>query len=120
MIKQKLIKKRKERKLSQEEFALKLGIETSGYNRRENGITKISKGEWDKMAKVLECELNEIYEPDDGVYIINNENANGNFGNHNVYNGFNELAIETMKNYIKKIEDENETLRREIQLLKGS
>lgn len=43
MIKQKLSDKRKERNLSQEDFAAKLGIETSNYNRRENGVTKISK-----------------------------------------------------------------------------
>jgi len=114
MIKQKLIDKRKERNLTQEEFAYRLGIETSNYSRRENGITKISKKEWDKMAKLLDTTLDEIYEPEDGVYVINNENANGNFGNNNTYNNFNEFAFETMKKYIQKLEEENAFQKQEI------
>ena len=103
MIKQKLINLRKSQNFTQEEFAFKLGLETSSYNRRENGVVKISKQEWDKIAKELGVSLDEIYEPEDGVYIINNENANGNFGNNNIYNSFNEFAIDTMKKYISKL-----------------
>jgi transcriptional regulator with XRE-family HTH domain len=119
MIKQKLIDKRKERNLTQEEFAYKLGIETTKYNRRENGVTKISKKEWDKMAKVLETTLEEIYEPEDGVYIINGDNAHGNFGSNHTFNNFSEFAFETMKKYIVKLEQENELLKAENQLLKA-
>ena len=118
MIKQKLIDVRKRNNLTQEEFAFKLGINPSNYNRRENGVTKISKKEWDKMAKVLNTTLDDIYDPEDGIYIINNENANNNFGNHNIYNGFNEFAFETMKKYIEKLESENQLLNQEINLLK--
>ena len=114
MIKQKLIYKRKERNLTQEEFAFKLGLDPSNYNRRENGITKISKKEWDKMAKELGVTIEDIYEPEDGVYFINNENANGNFGNHNTYNGFNDFAFETMKKYIQKLEEEIQTLKEQL------
>lgn len=111
MIKQKL-KEKRERKFTQEEFAHKISMDTSSYNRRENGVTKISKREWDLMAKVLECNLEDIYEPEDGIYIINNENASGNFGNYNTYNGFNEFAFETMKKYILKLEEENTELKK--------
>ena len=45
MIKQKLFDKRTERNITQADFAAKLGIETSNYNHRENGVTKISKKE---------------------------------------------------------------------------
>lgn len=114
MIKQKLIDKRKERNFTQEEFAFKLGIETSNYNRRENGITKISKKEWDKMAKILETTLDEIYEPEDGIYVINGDYAHGNFGNGGTFNGFNEFAFETMKKYIIKLEEENATLKEQL------
>ena len=118
MIKQKLIDKRKERNITQEEFAFKLGLETSNYNRRENGITKISTKEWDKMAKVLETTLDAIYEPEDGVYIINNENANGTYsGSHNHFGNNNDFIFETMKKYILKLEEENATLKCELQLL---
>lgn len=114
MIKQKL-KTVREKKFSQEDFAHLLEMDTSSYNRRENGVTKISKREWNAMAKVLGCKLEDIYEPEDGVYIINNENANGNFGNNNTYNGFNEFAFETMKKYILKLEEEIQTLKNQLQ-----
>ena len=114
MIKHKLIEVRKTKNLTQEEFAFKLGLDTSNYNRRENGITKISRKEWDKMAKELNVTLEEIYQPEDGIYVINNENANGNFGNHNIYNGFNEFAFETMKKYIQKLEEEIQTLKAQV------
>lgn len=113
MIKQKLIDKRKERNLTQEDLAFRLGMETSNYNRRENGIIKISKKEWDKIAKELDTKLEEIYEPEDGVYIFNNENSSGNFfgpATNNIFNNMSELAIETMKKYIDKIELENKEL----------
>ncbi len=103
MIKQKLINKRKERNFAQEDFAFKLGIETSNYNRRENGITKISKNEWDKMAKLLGTTLEEIYEPEDGVYVIKSDSANSTT--------LNEFAFETMKKYIQKLEEEIELLK---------
>ena len=46
MIKSKL-KHLREQKYTQEEFAYLLQMETSNDNRRENGITKISKREWE-------------------------------------------------------------------------
>ena len=106
MIKQKLFDKRKERNLTQEEFAAKLGMETSNYNRRENGVTKISKKEWDMIAKILQTTLDEIYEPEDGVYVINGDYAHGNFGNNHTFNANSEFVFDTMKKYIQKLEEE--------------
>lgn len=118
MIKQKL-KEAREKMFTQEEFAYKMGMDASNYNRRENGVTKISKSEWDKMAKLLEVKLEEIYEPEDGIYIINNENASGNYsGSNNFFNNQDEFVFETMKKYICKLEEENETLKQENQQLK--
>jgi transcriptional regulator with XRE-family HTH domain len=121
MVKQKLYDKRVEKKLTQEELAYQLGMETSSYNRRENGITKISKKEWDKIAKVLEVDFEEIYEPEDGVYVFNNTNSTGNFGkvHNNVFNNFSDFAVETMKKYIDKLEQENQSLKEKIKLLEG-
>ena len=117
MIKQKL-KNFREKKFTQEEFAFKIGMETSNYNRRENGINKISKREWDKMAKALEVPLEEIYDPEDGVYIFHTENATGNVGNYNIFNTLSEYAVETMKKYITKLEDEIQDLKEGNKLLK--
>lgn len=120
MIKIVVLSKRKERELSQEDMAFKLGIEQSQYCRRENGKTKISKKEWTTMAKILDTTLEEIYEPQDGIYVTNNENANGNFGNYNTYHAHSELAIETMKKYITKLEEENQALRLELKISANS
>ena len=117
MIKAKL-RKMREQKFTQEEFAHLLEMETSNYNRRENGITKISKREWDKMAKILDCKLDEIYEPEDGVYIINGDHAQGNFGNNGTFNGKDDFVFDTMKKYILKLEEENFQLKEEITQLK--
>lgn len=43
------LKSKREERFTQDEFAHLLGMETSNYNRRENGITKIVKREWDAM-----------------------------------------------------------------------
>lgn len=117
MIKAKL-RKMREQKFTQEEFAHLLEMETSNYNRRENGITKISKREWDKMAKILDCKLDEIYEPEDGVYIINGDHAQGNFGNNGTFNGKDDFVFDTMKKYILKLEEENFQLKEENTQLK--
>lgn len=115
MVKQRLISKRNEKNITQEDMAFRLGMNQSQYSRREVGAVKISKKEWDKIAKVLETSLEEIYEPEDGVYIINNENANGNFGNNNTYNAFSDFAVETMRKYIEHLEEENLRLKKELE-----
>jgi transcriptional regulator with XRE-family HTH domain len=112
MIKQKLTNRRIERNLSQEKIAGLLGISQSQYNRRENGITKISKSEWDKMAKILDTTLENIYEPEDGIYIINNESASGDYsGSHNHFGSNNDFVFKTMRKYIEILETENQLLK---------
>ncbi|EMY3559487.1 helix-turn-helix transcriptional regulator [Flavobacterium psychrophilum] len=118
MIKQKLINRRTERNLSQEKFADLLGITQSQYSRRENGVTKISKKEWDKMAKVLNTTLDDIYDPEDGIYIINNENASGNYsGSQNHFHQIPDHVLETMRKYIEKLEEDNLFQKKEISRL---
>ena len=72
----------------------------------KNGVTKISKKEWDAMAKILNTTLYEIYEPEDGIYVINGDYAHGNFGNNHTFNHNSEFVIDTMKKYIQKLEEE--------------
>lgn len=62
---------------------------------------------------MLETSLEEIYEPEDGVYIINNENANGNYTeNNNHFHQIPDHVLETMRKYIEKLEAELEDLKR--------
>lgn len=97
-----------------------LGISQSQYNRRENGVSKITKKEWGKMAKVLDTTLEEIYEPEDGVYVIQGDYAHGNFGNGGTFNSNSDFIFDTMKKYIKKLEEENRLLKKENQSLNVS
>ena len=79
MVKQKFIEKRKAKGLSQEEVADLLGMEQSTYSRKENGHTAIHPTEWEKLAKALDTTVDEIFEPQNSVYIVNRDNANGFF-----------------------------------------
>jgi DNA-binding XRE family transcriptional regulator len=106
-VKNKLIEKRIEKGYSQKEVAQMIGKEISGYNRRENGTVKISRNEWNKLAEVLECDFKDIYEPDDNVYVINGDYAQGNFGNNGTFNQTPEYLLELQQKYIAKIEEEN-------------
>ncbi|SNR29596.1 helix-turn-helix transcriptional regulator [Flavobacterium sp. ov086] len=73
MIKLKLKAKRKEKKLSQEEFAELLFMDQSQYNRRENGQIKISDDEWKRMAIILNVKIDQIFESDNTTYSNNHE-----------------------------------------------
>ncbi len=70
------------------------------------------------MAKILDTSLEEIYEPLDGIYIINNSKENENFGNYHNY-AHSDFVLETLKKYIIKLEEENTHLREENIQLKG-
>ncbi|KAF2329087.1 helix-turn-helix transcriptional regulator [Flavobacterium daemonense] len=112
MIKQKLINKRIEKNKTQEEIAHFLGITQSQYSRRESGVTKIAKSEWNALIKVLDTTLETIYEPEDGVYVLINEKKAESFEKQNVENY--EFTFAIMKKYIEKLENENKSLRLEL------
>jgi transcriptional regulator with XRE-family HTH domain len=107
VIKQKLINKRISQKITQENMAFHLGITQSQYCRRENGVTKISKREWNKLANILQTSLYEIYEPEDGIFMSTEIESTQN----NKYNlHLMELTIATLTKYIEKLEEENKML----------
>jgi transcriptional regulator with XRE-family HTH domain len=109
MVKQKLINKRKSQKISQESMAFSMGITQSQYCRRENGITKISKTEWLKLAEILKTTLFEIYESEDDIY--SNSKIDSLFSDT-----FNEQShkVITMTKHIQKLEIENKSLKEEV------
>lgn len=119
MLKQKLIQKRKEKGFSQVEMAYKLTMEQSQYSRRENGKTFITTKEWVSMAKILDTSVADIYEPQDGMYVIKYVNQNedsgeslSHFQNHNDY------ALDIQKKYIARLEEENARLRNNLKTRK--
>ena len=66
------------------------------------------------MAKLLNCNLEDIYEPEDGVYIINGDYAQGNFGDNHTFNNNSEFVFDTLKKYIAKLEEENAALKKKL------
>jgi transcriptional regulator with XRE-family HTH domain len=116
MVKQKLINKRKFQKISQENMAFYMGITQSQYCRRENGITKISKTEWYKLAEILKTTLFEIYEFEDDIY--SNSDIDSLF--NDTYNEqLLDVETNTLTKHIQKLEIENKSLKEEVAQLQS-
>lgn len=107
MIKKKLINIRKEKCVSQAEIASYIGVEQSQYCRRENGEIRITKQEWNKIAKFLNVPFSEIYEPHESISIQSS-------------NLETDSIITTLQRYIQKLEEENEILKEENYRLRNS
>ena len=106
MEKIKLLEVRKSKGLSQDQIAKQLYMDVSSYNRREQGQMKINIMEWEKLAKILNVPLDEIYESEEGLLFICKDNASGNYqGTNNLY-AVPEFLLETQQKYIKKLEIE--------------
>lgn len=74
MIKNKLIVARKEKNMTQNDMADLLCMSQSQYQRRERGEIRISEEEWMRMAKILDKEIEDIYEEDKVTAIYNYDN----------------------------------------------
>lgn len=53
--------KRNEKRLSQEDVALKLGISTRAYNFKENNKTNFKVEELFNLANILKCNINDFF-----------------------------------------------------------
>ena len=115
MEKNRLYEVRKSKGLSQNFIAEKLCMDVSSYNRREKGQIKIHITEWEKLAKILDVPLNEIFESDENQSFICNDKASPCFlGTNNGPNNFYavpEALLETQQKYIKKLEEEIAALK---------
>jgi transcriptional regulator with XRE-family HTH domain len=116
MEKTKLLEMRKSKGFSQQYMAEKLNMDVSTYHRRENGQVNIHISEWEKLAKILNVPLSEIYESDEKQVFICNDNTSQNFlGTNNSTNNIYtvpEALLKTQEKYIAKLEEENKELKR--------
>ena len=118
MEKVKLIQARIKRGFTQQQLAKALCVDVSNYNRREKGQIKISNAEWEKLSKIMDTPIEEIYEQEDSMVFICKDNATGNYqGNNHIYS-IPEYFLDNQKKYIDKLEQENEQLKLQIQSLK--
>lgn len=116
MRKERLIAKRLERKIPQRKLADLMHMEQSTYSRRESGETKIPNSEWEKLAELLDCKVEDIYEPDELSQVkIDNRNANFNdsSGNNNNYYNLPKSVLDNLQDYIALLKKENQRLKKE-------
>jgi len=116
MEKTKLIEVRKSKRIPQEQIAEYLNMSVSCYNRREKGLVYIKNEEWEKLAKILDVPLSEIYEADERQSNTCNDNASANFigtnlGTSNIYTIPKEL-LETQQKYILILEEKIKELEK--------
>ena len=77
MIKNKLIKARKDKKFSQQDIAEHLNISQTQYLRKEKGEIGITEQEWERIAKLLNVEVEEIKEQEATYPIYKKSKING-------------------------------------------
>lgn len=116
MIKEKLIQARNKKGFTQQQIADYLCLDVSNYNRREKGQIKVSLKEWDKLAEILDVEVEEIFESEEATFIICKDQSIGvNHGTNNVYM-VPEYLMENQRKYIQKLEEENQSLKDKLKL----
>ena len=79
----------------------------SNYSRKEKGYTKITKQEWQLLAKKLEVAFEEIYEENETIYREERSISYLYLENNTVH-----IPIFVL-NYIEMLQKENDMLRKE-------
>lgn len=59
---ERLINFRKAKGISQKEMAQKIAMEQTTYSRKERGISPVTDNEWERFAKALDVNIDEIRE----------------------------------------------------------
>jgi len=120
VIKNKLIAARKEKNMTQSDIAELLFISQSQYQRREHGEIRISDEEWERMAKILGKEVQDIKEEDSISNIYNYDNYSGNYaaGDNYFYN-IPEFIMRNQQEYIEMLKEEIKQSKEEIKRIKS-
>ncbi|SEW32262.1 Helix-turn-helix [Chryseobacterium wanjuense] len=116
MVKEKLIRARKEKKFSQQDIAEHLNISQTQYLRKEKGEIEIKDEEWERIAKLLDVEIEDIKEEDNINHKFENitDITNSNIGSNNVYYNVPEYLLKTQQEYIELLKKEIENLKSRI------
>lgn len=119
---EKLRSLRKQRGFTQEYMSKILSTDVSNYCRKESGDVKIFDDEWEKLAKALDVQVEEIKE-ERSARIVNNDNltfndqsANNNF---NQYYNIPDYILENQQEYITLLKEQIEALKEENKRLKS-
>lgn len=108
---EKLINFRKAKGISQKEMAKKIAMEQTTYSRKERGISPITDNEWERLAKALEVNIDEIRE--EKSISVKNENCTFHDSNIGVqYINVPKQMLETLMKYTKLLEEKIEELKK--------
>jgi transcriptional regulator with XRE-family HTH domain len=112
MIKNKLIAARKEKNMTQNNMAELLFLSQSQYHRREQGQIRISDEEWERMAKILGKEIQDIKEEDNISTVYNYDNSSGNYSaSNNYFYTIPEFIMKNQQDYIEMLKEEIKRLK---------
>ncbi|WP_162073569.1 helix-turn-helix domain-containing protein [Chryseobacterium fistulae] len=115
---EKLKNLRKQRGFSQEYMSRIISTDTSNYSRKENGDVKIYDEEWEKLAKALGVEVEEIKE-EKPSHVVNFNDTSTNSGAFlNNYYNIPDYILENQQNYINLLKEQIEVLKEENKKLK--
>lgn len=115
MEKVKLTEARKNKGYSQNYMADKLFMDVSNYNRREKGLSKISIQEWEKISKILELPIEDIYESEEANFFVFKDSSVGNYLGTNHFYSIPEHLLESQRKYIAFLEEEIKKLKEQLQ-----
>ena len=120
MVKTKLINTRKAKEHTQETMAKLLHMTQSQYQRREKGEIKISDQEWERIAKALDMDIEEIKEDDSANQVINkfDNNEGSYFGSNNYFYNILDFILNNQQDYIDLLKQEIKDLKEELSKLK--
>lgn len=117
MEKTKLIEARTKKGFKQQQVADYLNMDISNYNRREKGTAKVTNQEWEKLSKLFEMPIEEIYESDENMILICRDNATVNYqGNNHIYS-IPEYLLEHQRKYIQNLEEIDASQKQKILIL---
>ena len=106
--------------MTQSEIAELLFISQSQYQRRERGEIRISDEEWERIAKILGKEVQDIKEEDSITAIYNFENNSGNYpASNNYFYNIPEFIMKNQQDYIEMLKEEIKKLKEEIERIKS-
>ncbi len=112
--KTKLLEARFKKGFSQDQMADMLGMTQSNYSRKKNGISRISKHEWNRLSKTLDVSVDDIFEDENNPSSVLQDYSIGNYssiGNTYSIPQHIQQLLDTQRKYIEKLEKEIEDLK---------
>lgn len=110
---EKLINERKTKRITQEQMAKLIAMEQTTYSRKERGKSPILDDEWERFAKALNVNVEDI-KGEATPITMKNENWSLNDNSIGIqYVNIPQNAYDIIMKYNKILEDENERLKKE-------